>query len=83
MSRSYKKTPALQSKNGSRCNGWINRKVSKAVRKYKHHIPNGSAYKKIYSSYDINEYTLYQPWNNDALEFFESKKEWDKYYHNK
>ena len=83
MSRSYKKTPIIQDKYGAKTNKWSARQASKAVRRYKGYIANGGAYKKIYCSWLINDYTIYQEWNLFAKRRFKSKREWSKHFYNK
>lgn len=37
--------------------GWAKRQANKAVRQYDGPIPDGAAYKKIYNSWDISDYS--------------------------
>lgn len=53
MSRSFKKEPVLKIINKTN-----KRKANKKVRRYNKDISNGSYYKKIYSSYDIIDYSI-------------------------
>lgn len=83
MSRSYKKTPVLQDKYGSKTNKWSKRQASKASRRYKEYIAKGKSYKKIYCSWNISDYKVMRPWDVYAKDDFKNKKEWAKYYYYK
>lgn len=68
MSRSYKRTPILK----DRRSGAVGKKfANRKVRRYKHKIPNGSSYKKIYCSYDIHDYVFRETYK-DAKELLET-----------
>ena len=54
MSRSYKHTPGWTD-GGTPYRKWAKRQANKIVRKAKV-VHNGSAYKKLYCSYDICDY---------------------------
>ncbi len=54
MSKSYYKYPAIKDY-GRGYSNWSKRQASKAVRRRKD-IDNGRAYKKVYDSYNINDY---------------------------
>ena len=72
MSRSIRKTPIV--KDGGRSSKRGKKQANKAVRKYKDEISNGAAYKKIYCSYNINDYITY--WTEeDAIELYYELKE--------
>lgn len=64
MSRSYKKTPINKTVVDKKAKSFANR----AVRRFKGSIPNGNAYKRIYSSWDIYDavfYYSYQAFQKD------------------
>ena len=55
MSRSYKRTPVLKYAPTSN----IGQKyANRRVRRYKKGIPNGMAYKKLYSSYNVHDHVM-------------------------
>lgn len=83
MSRSYKRTPVLQDTYGCKTKKWSKRQASKAVRRYINYIANGSAYKKIYCTWNICDYRMREPWNVYTKKDYKSKKEWAKYYYYK
>lgn len=96
MSRSFKKHPcATDGRAGRKIQKrWANRTV-----RGKEEIPNGGAYKKVFCSWNIHDYTLRWTWkeakeeyehglNNTYLqERYPTLKEfyrfWRKYYYNK
>lgn len=74
MSRSYKKAILKDGEGGKK---WAKRQASKAVRRYKGEIPNGGAYKKLYESYDIDDYIYDGRWEPKMkLWFFHSLNKW-------
>ncbi|MCT4618704.1 MAG: hypothetical protein N4A62_04870 [Marinisporobacter sp.] len=78
MSRSHKKNPVLKD-SGSK--EWIKRQATKAVRRYKGTIQNGSSYKKLFESWKINDHIVHEPWGIESQEFWENKWEWSKRYY--
>ncbi|WP_053957331.1 hypothetical protein [Inediibacterium massiliense] len=80
MSRSHKKIPIVKD-SGSK--EWSKRQASKAVRRYKKVIQNGSSYKKLFESWNINDFISYYPWNVENQKDWENKYEWEKYYYRK
>ena len=94
VSRSYKKSPVLKVYNKQ---GKL--KSSKAIRVYKDTIPKGGSYKKLYPSQDIRtQYyreTLFEVFlrkdtllhpkysQEDLLEYFIAKNEWERFYYRK
>lgn len=55
MSRSYKKA-VYKDNYGSTYKPWAKRAAAKAVRRFSGYIPDGGAYKRLFSSYDICDY---------------------------
>lgn len=56
MSRSYKKTPIVKDHESGR---WGKKQANRKVRRYKHAIPNGKWYRKIYNPWDIHDSVSY------------------------
>ena len=56
MSRSYKKTPVVKDNFGGKTG---KRLANKKVRKLKNELFKGGEYKKVYESWDINDYISY------------------------
>lgn len=95
MSRSYKKRPFCT--DGHRKSTQKSKKcANKVVKHYKKGLPNGSAYKKLFCSYDIHDYINRWSWkearqeylNNDFWqEEYPTLKQfyqfWKKYYKRK
>lgn len=97
MSRSYKKSPYANDshrKSTKESKKFANKKVRNIT-----NIPNGGAYKKIFESWDIRDYSFRQTWE-EAKEYYEKNKDsywmqkryptlkdwyrrWLKYYKNK
>lgn len=81
MGKSYKKMPILKDPYDKK---WVKRQASKSIRRYKLTISNRGAYKKIFDSWDINDYIFYKPWNvRTEKEYQEdgvSKSDWAKWY---
>jgi len=63
MSRSYKKNPVTKSTNSKK---FAKRQSNKRVRKAD--VDNGGSFKKLFESWEINDYVTYA--------FRESEKEW-------
>ena len=63
MSNSYKKTLSIRFGKGKK---WWKRQANKRVRKYKHKIPSGKSYKKIYETWNIRDYR-YTYFTTDSL----------------
>jgi hypothetical protein len=57
MSRSYKKSPVFKDRRKSG-----KRFANKSVRKYSKKIQSGRAYKKIFCSYNISDYSFRTTW---------------------
>ncbi len=53
MSRSYKKTPGWVDRNP-----YAKRAANKRVRRYKHWLPDGRTYRKVYCSWEIRDYRV-------------------------
>ncbi len=69
MSRSYKKHPFI--KDGGRSSKKDKQLANRAVRRGNKDLSKkGKGYKRIYCSYDINDYISRWPWK-------EAKKEWE------
>ncbi|AKF95845.1 hypothetical protein ABE137_00550 [Brevibacillus laterosporus] len=95
MSRSYKKFPVVKDKTGPG-KKFAKRLASKAVRRYKDGIHNGSMYRKIFCSWNINDLWLHKTLR-EAIHYWEisdaptviaqSKQqvfnEWAKHYYRK
>lgn len=82
MSRSYRKFP-MRKFNGRGMKTIANRKV----RRYKGEIQNGNSYKKIFNSWDINDYCWYQTkedaiseWYKDQYEIINGVSPWLEKY---
>lgn len=96
MSRSFKHNPVYtDGKNGQVIS---KRFANKAVRNYKHKIAKGKAYKHLFCSYEIHDFTIRYTWqeakqeyennlNSYARQRYSSLKElykhWSKYYKRK
>lgn len=78
MSRSYKKTPVktdyFKEKRLKK------REASKAVRRYQDNIANGGSYRKIYCSWIICDYRIYETLNEELHDWATSDS---PYYRNK
>jgi len=97
MSRSYKKHPYYtDGKEGSTT--ITKRFANKTVRKYKHKLAKGKAYKRLFCSYDIHDYISRWSWEEAKKEYesdpykylkeeYPSLREfykfWSKYYKRK
>lgn len=68
MSRSYKKNPIIKDKNKG-----MKQIANKKVRHHKGNIANGNAYKKLFSSYDICDYSFRETYE-EYLQQAESKE---------
>ena len=68
MSRSYKKIPIHKSHDGGK---WTKRMASKAVRREPDTPLNGGNYKKIFNSWELNDWVTYWP-IEDAIETYYS-----------
>lgn len=96
MSRSYKKTPVVKDgRSGKEGKKFANRKV----RRCKHDLANGKAYRKVFESWDIHDmvnYYSYQSFKKDKeahqkevkngvrkYPFYTNEKSWLKYYKRK
>jgi hypothetical protein len=96
MSRSYKKTPVV--KDGD--SGKVGKKfANRKVRRYKHDLSNGKAYRKVFNSWDIHDmvnYYSYQSFKKDKeahqkevengvekYSFYTNESDWFKYYKRK
>ena len=75
MSRSKKKIP-IGKDSGSK--KWTKRQASKMVRREKNTLFNRGEYKKIYDSWDINDYICYYP-KEVAIEDWYREEQYEKY----
>ena len=73
MSRSWRKKPIL--KDGGCSSKEQKKRANRAVRNYKDELSNGSAYKKVYPQYDINDYILYWPEEKAIKDWYESQSD--------
>ena len=73
MSRSRKKHPIL--KDGGKSSKSQKKMANRAVRNYKEEIPSGSAYKKVYPSYDINDYVSYWSKEDAIHDYYKYRNE--------
>lgn len=74
MSRSFKKTPVVKDgRSGKAGKKFANRKV----RRYKHDLPNGKAYQKVFNSYDIHDYVNYYSYQSFKKDEEAHQKEYD------
>lgn len=74
MSRSYKKNPYCNDghrKTTKESKRFANKKVRNTD-----NVPNGKAYKKIFESWDIRDYSFRQTWE-EAKEYYEHNKDND------
>lgn len=71
MSRSYKKHPYCTDEK-AKSTSLSKRYANKVVRKYKHKIANGKAYKCLFCSYEIHDFIIRWSWK-------EAKKEYESY----
>ncbi|MDN9011581.1 hypothetical protein [Brevibacillus laterosporus] len=95
MSRSYKKFPIVKDKTGPG-KKFAKRLASKAVRRYKDGIRNGSMYRRIFCSWNINDLRFYKTLS-EAIHYWETSdapikiaqsrqqvfNEWAKHYYRK
>ena len=85
MSRSYKKHPII--KESSRGSNKLRKRIAnKAVRHHKGELNNGAQYKKIYSSYDISDYSFSYTWDEWKDYRGDSQTErdnWERFYYRK
>ncbi|PLS15071.1 hypothetical protein CVD28_24825 [Bacillus sp. M6-12] len=96
MSRSYKKTPVVtDGHSGKEAKKFANRKV----RRYKHELANGKAYRRVFNPYDIHDhisYYSYQSFKKDQeahqkevdngvakYSFYTDENDWQKCYRRK
>ncbi len=77
MSRSRKKIPISKDNFGGKKG---KRLANHAVRRYKDNIPNGKWYRKIYNSYNINDYICYFPIEEVIDYWYEEESEHYKSY---
>lgn len=82
MSRSYRRIPIIQDKYGFKTNKWSKRLANKAVRLYKGDIARGKAYKKIYCSWLISDYSTYCEWSVSTSTIY-TRQEWEKIFYRK
>ena len=78
MSRSHKKSPIVKDSGSKK---WSKRQAAKAVRRYEGIISKGSSYKKLFESWNINDFISYCPWNLEEKKDWENKNEWAKCYY--
>jgi len=79
MSRSYKKVPLLKDPGSKK---WVKRQASKTVRRYSKRLSHGGSYKKLYDTWNINDYYIYEPWNVETQkEYKNAKYSWAKFYY--
>ena len=62
MSKSYKKTPIIKDNTGTKQLQWYKRHANKTVRRTAD-IANGKAYKKVYCTWNIHDYSFRQTYN--------------------
>ena len=75
MSRSYKKHPFCT--DGHRKSTQKSKKnANKTVRHYKKGLPNGTAYKKLFCSYDIHDYISRWSWEEARLSYLKNNSYW-------
>ena len=71
MSRSYKHSPVYtDGRNGQVISKRI---ANKTVRKYKHKIANGKAYKHLFELWNIHDFVIYWSWS-EAIKDYKSNK---------
>ncbi len=76
MSRSFKKNPVVKDSGSKK---WVKREASKSVRRFRGVIANGGAFRKIFCSWDINDYISRTQWNAETAKHL-TYMEWKKYY---
>lgn len=86
MSRSYRKYPCRTEQSSCR---YIKKKKRWASRKVRHakDVPNFGGYKKIYESWDINDFSLVEflhtillDWNDQQWWMLEDYSSWEEAY---
>ena len=84
MGKSYKKNPFYKA---HRSDG---KKMANDRVRVSKDIPNGGAYKKFFPPWDVIDYTIYWPWDEDidcVSTWYETaeeiRKRWEKYYYRK
>ena len=82
MSKSFKKTPIVKC-SSSNWRRFAKKEANKSVRRNKEIIPKGKAYRKIYNSFDIDDYVFYMPYDIKGSLFYDSKEKWEKVYKRK
>lgn len=72
MGKSYKKHPVI--KDNVRTAKQLKRQANKMVRRYKHEIADGKAYRKIYNPWDIHDIVFYTTYGDvqEYLGFMQS-----------
>jgi hypothetical protein len=70
MSRSFKKTPICKDCTGTKCLQWSKRQANKKVRRTRS-LASGKAYRKVYDSWNIHDYS-FRKTKNEYLKSNES-----------
>ena len=76
MSRSFKKTPINKDHFGGKLG---KRRASKAVRRNKDFALSGGEYKKVYDSWDINDYISYYSREDAIKDWYDEEAAHRKY----
>ena len=71
MSRSYKKNTFCS--DYSPLNKWGKRIANKSVRRHKDYLANGNSYRKVYDSWNIHDWKIYES-ENYARKWFHLNK---------
>lgn len=79
MSRSIKKTPIFKNSN-QKYRKIAKRQANIKIRRKRCYIPSGKYYKKLYNSYDIDEYVSYCPYLRFEIKYKNRLEYWKKYY---
>ena len=84
MGKSYKKNPFFKAHMSG------GKKMANDRVRVSKDIPNGGAYKKFFSHWDVIDYTVYWPWGEykDHAPTWqktaeETRRHWEKYYYRK
>ena len=81
MSKSYRKKPFYK----AHCSD--GKKLANERVRNAEDIPNGNGYKKVFSSYDVIDYTIYAPWEEwktateeEGGDIEAIRRRWEKFY---
>lgn len=78
MSRSFKKNPISKDHYGGKSG---KRFANKAVRRKKNLSYSGGEYKKVYDSWDVNDYICYYSREDAIKDWYDEEADHNKYQH--